>query len=142
MVQNIDVAPTVLELAGLEAPDHFQGKSFLPLLKGEMPDDWRKRIYYEYYWEYTYPQTPTVHAVRTDTYKYIRYHGVWDSNELYDIEADPYEMNNLIRKPEHQKMIKELRSDIDTWLEETEGMSIPLKRMYYSRRDHKNKGLF
>lgn len=142
MVQNIDVAPTVLELAGLEAPDHFQGKSFLPLLKGEVPNDWRKRIYYEYYWEYTYPQTPTVHAVRTDRYKYIRYHGVWDSNELYDIEADPYEMNNLIRKPEHQQMIKELRSDIDTWLEETEGMSIPLKRMYYSRRDHKNKGLF
>lgn len=142
MIQNIDVAPTVLELAGVEKPEHFQGHSITPLLKGQTPEDWRDRIFYEYYWEYTFPQTPTVHAVRTDKYKYIRYHGVWDTNELYDLENDPYEMNNLIDKPEHQAMIKGLRSEIDDWLEETNGMAIPLKRMYRPRGDHKYKGLY
>lgn len=142
MVQNIDVAPTILELAGLKSPAHFQGRSITPLFQNQRPDDWRERIYYEYYWEYTYPQTPTVHAVRTDKYKYIRYHGVWDTNELYDLENDPYEMNNLIAEEEHQAMIKQLRNDIDTWLEETDGLSIPLKRMYHTRRDYQNKGLY
>lgn len=142
MIQNIDVAPTILDLAGLKSPQHFAGKSITPLFQDDQPADWRNRIFYEYYWEYTYPQTPTVHAVRTDKYKYIRYHGVWDTNELYDLENDPFEMNNLIAKKEHQEMIKQLRSDIDTWLEDTDGMSIPLKRMHYSKRDYRNKGLY
>lgn len=142
MIQNIDVAPTVLELAGVNKPAHFQGESITSFLKGEEPTEWRDRIFYEYYWEYTFPQTPTVHSVRTDKYKYIRYHGVWDTNELYDLENDPYEMNNLIDKPEHQAMIKGLRTEIDDWLEDTDGMAIPLKRMYRPRGDYKYKGLY
>lgn len=142
MIQNIDVAPSILALAGLESPEHFQGRSFTPLFKNEKPADWRERIYYEYYWEYTFPQTPTQHAVRTDKYKYIRYHGVWDSNEFYDLENDPYEMNNLIAAPEHQELIKSLRGEIDDWLETTQGMQIPLKRMYRAKGDYRNKGLY
>jgi len=142
MIQNIDVAPTVLDLAGAKIPAHFQGHSIVPLFDGTAPSNWRDRIYYEYYWEYTYPQTPTVHAVRTDKYKYIRYHGVWDTNELYDLENDPDEMNNLIAESEHQEMIKGLRSELDAWLEETDGLSIPLKKMYYKKRDYRNKGQY
>ena len=142
MVQNIDIAPTFLELAGLQSPAHFQGESIVPLFSANKPNDWRDRIFYEYYWEYTFPQTPTVHAIRTDQYKYIRYHGVWDTNELYDIQNDPYEINNLIANSEHQEMIKQLRSEIDAWLEQTGGMSIPLKRMYHPKWDYKNKGLY
>ncbi len=128
MVQNIDVAPTVLELAGVKKPAQMQGMSILPILKGENPK-WRDRIFYEYYWEYSFPQTPTMHGVRTDRYKYIRYHGIWDTNEFYDLREDPYEMHNLIASPEHQELMKKLNAEINDWLEGTGGMQIPLKRV-------------
>lgn len=142
MIQNIDIAPSFLELAGLKAPDYFHGQSFIPLLEGEdIP--WRDRIFYEYYWEFAFPQTPTMHGLRTDRYKLIRYHGVWDTNEFYDLENDPYEMNNLIASPEHQDLIRELTGEIYDWLEETGGMQIPLKRTVRQRfGDHRNKGLY
>jgi arylsulfatase A-like enzyme len=142
LVQNIDIAPTVLDMAALEAPDHMSGESFLPLLKGESENKWRDKIFYEYYWEYAYPQTPTVHAVRTDKYKFIRYHGLWDTNELYDLENDPWEMNNLIKSPEHQEQIEMMLDDLWSWLEETGGMQIPLKRTMHKKRDNRFKGYY
>jgi arylsulfatase A-like enzyme len=142
LVQNIDIAPTVLDMAGLTAPDYMPGKSFGPLLKGENVVEWRDKIFYEYYWEYAYPQTPTVHAVRTDRYKFIRYHGLWDSNEFYDLENDPWEMNNLIRSPEHQEQIAVMLDDLWTWLEETGGMQIPLKRTTHKKIDNRFKGYY
>ena len=135
LIQNIDIAPTILSLAGLDKPVNMDGQSFLPLLKGENTA-WRDRIYYEYFWERPFPQTPTVHAVRTDKYKYIRYYGIWDINELYDLENDPMEMNNLIRSQEHQAVAKALRDDLFTWLKETGGMQIPLKEDRGARFDH------
>ncbi|MFA8436871.1 MAG: sulfatase [Marinifilaceae bacterium] len=127
MVQNIDLAPTILEMAGLRQPKYMPGHSFTPLLKGN-EINWRDRIFYEYYWEYDFPMTPTVFGIRTDKYKYIRYHGIWDRNELYDIENDPDEMYNLIDKPEHQELVKKLANELYDWLENTDGMNIPLKR--------------
>ncbi|MGI9542779.1 MAG: sulfatase family protein [Cyclobacteriaceae bacterium] len=141
MVQNIDIAPTVLDMAGLEQPEYLHGASFLPLLDGT-DTNWRDRIFYEYYWEYYFPQTPTVHGVRTDKYKYLQYHGIWDTNELYDLENDPYEMNNLIKSPEHQEMIAELRTEVYDWLESTGGMQIPLKRINSKKGDNRNKGYY
>ena len=138
MVQNIDIAPTVLALAGKQAPTHFHGRSFLPLLKGESAG-WRDKIFYEYYWEYDFPHTPTMFGVRTDRYKYIRYHGIWDTNEFYDLQEDPYETNNLIASPEHQERIKAMAGDIYDWLDQTGGMQIPLKRTIKHRYgDHRN----
>ncbi|RNC79699.1 MAG: DUF4976 domain-containing protein [Balneola sp.] len=143
MVQNIDVGPTFLELAGIKTPEHMHGRSILPILAGNTPDDWRDRIFYEYYWEYDFPHTPTIHGVRTDRYKYIRYHGVWDTNEFYDLQEDPFEMNNLIDSPEHQEIIEELAGEIYTWLEETDGMQIPLKRTIKHRwGDQRNIGVY
>ena len=141
MVQNVDIAPTVLDMAGLEAPDHMVGRSIAPLLSRDSVE-WRDKIFYEYYWEYAYPQTPTMHGVRTDRYKLIRYHGVWDTNEFYDLQEDPYEMNNLIASPEHQEQIKTMTSEIYDWLEATGGMKIPLKRTEFPHRDHRNEGLY
>ncbi|MEL7002879.1 MAG: sulfatase [Bacteroidota bacterium] len=142
MIQNIDIAPTVLELAGLKKPDNMDGESFLPILKGKNPE-WRERIYYEYFWERPFPQTPTVHAVRTNKYKYIRYYGVWDINELYDLENDPWEMNNLIRSEEHREIAKDLRNDLFAWLEKTNGMNIPLRHDGQGARfDHLYRGTY
>jgi len=120
-VQNIDIGPTILEIAGLDQAEQFDGKSFAPLLKGKSIDTWRDTIYYEYFWERPFPQTPTVHAVRTAQYKYIRYHGIWDLNELYNIQKDPLEMNNLIKNPEYSEVSKSLRNALFDWLEKTNG---------------------
>jgi len=138
LVQNIDIAPTILESFGIQKPENMQGSSLLPLLKGEEPD-WRDRVFYEYYWEHHFPQTPTVHGVRTDKYKLMRYFGVWDRNELYDMENDPEEMNNLIDSPEHHQVVVDLTNEIYDWLESTDGMQIPLKRVTEDRfGDYRN----
>ncbi|GHU99875.1 acetylglucosamine-6-sulfatase [Bacteroidia bacterium] len=143
MVQNIDIAPTVMEACGIAKAEQMRGESMLPLLKGEQAPNWRQRIYYEYYWEYDFPQTPTTFGVRTDKYKYIRYHGIWDTNEFYDLEADPYETTNLIASPEHQQTIKQLTEDLYSWLEGTGGMNIPLKRTVKFRHgDHRNLEIY
>jgi len=127
MVQNTDIAPTCLELAGLKKPEYMPGYSFIQLLKGD-ETNWRDRIFYEYYWEWEFPMTPTMFGVRTDQYKYIRYQGIWDRNEFYDIQNDPNEMYNLIEKPELQPVIKKHLEELNNWLETTDGLKIPLKK--------------
>lgn len=141
MLQNIDIAPTILDVAGIKKPANMPGQSFVPILKGENIS-WRDKIFYEYYWEFDFPQTPTMHGVRTDRYKYIRYHGVWDTNELYDLQEDPHEMHNLIASEEHQPLIKQLNTEIYDWLEKTNGLQIPLKRTEHPHNDHRNKGTY
>lgn len=128
LVQNIDIAPTILELAGLQPPAYLQGKSFVPLLQGQQVDEWRDAVLYEYYWERTFPQTPTVHGIRTEQFKYMHYHGIWDMDELYDIQKDPLETDNLIDSPAHKEIVKSLNKRMFDILEQTGGMSIPLRR--------------
>lgn len=141
MVQNVDIAPTILACAGLEKPSQMVGDSYIPLLQGK-DIHWRDRIFYEYYWEHEYPQTPTMHGVRTDDYKYIRYHGIWDTNEFYDLRNDPQELHNWIDAPTYQNIIKQLDKELYDWLEETDGMSIPLKRTVRPHGDHRNEGYY
>ncbi|MCJ7466740.1 MAG: sulfatase [Maribacter sp.] len=128
MVQNIDIAPTILAEAGISKPENMPGTSFIPILTGEAGATPRKEVFYEYYWEYDFPMTPTVFGMRTDQYKYIRYQGIWDRNELYDLQNDPDEMYNLIADPDKQEIAKSMSSAIYDWLENTHGMNIPLKR--------------
>ena len=79
-------------------PKSFDGKSFAGLLADpSATDSWRKTLLYEYYWEPSFPQTPTTFALRSQQYKLIQYHGIWDTDELYDIVKDPRETRNLIR---------------------------------------------
>ena len=125
VVANLDIVPTVLAAAGLAAPRDMQGASMLPLAQGQSVP-WRKELLYEYYWERNFPQTPTVFALRGDRYKFIRYHGVWDIDELYDLKADPWEMNNLAYKPEFAAIARQMSDRMFTLLEQTSGMAIPL----------------
>ena len=125
MVANIDVAPTVLEAAGLLPPYSMDGRSFLPLLQGRSVP-WRDKLLYEYYWEWNFPMTPTIHAIRGDRYKYIRPYGVWDVEELYDRWTDPWEIVNLIRDPGHRAVAKEMKDRLFEMLKETDGMTIPM----------------
>ncbi len=125
VVANIDIAATVLEAAGLKPPTYMDGSSFLPLLKGDQVP-WRDGLFYEYYWERNYPQTPTVHALRGDRYKYIHYHDIWDTDEMYDLQEDPMETQNLIRSKEHQEIVKKMNQQLFDELSSSAGMYIPL----------------
>lgn len=125
VVANIDVGPTMLDFAGVEIPDHMDGRSMKDLVTGAS-DEWRDYILYEYYWERNYPQTPTMHAVLGERYKYIRYHGVWDVDSLHDLENDPKERVNLINSPEHQEIVSKLNKRLFELLEETHGKEMPL----------------
>ena len=99
MVQNIDYAPTFLDIAGVEIPDDIQGESMLPLLRGEHPENWRDQIYYHFY-EYPAEHAAKRHyGVRGDRYKLIHFYNDIDHWELYDLANDPTEMNNLYGKP-------------------------------------------
>jgi len=113
LVQNIDYAPTLLEVAGVEIPEDIQGESFLPLLKGENPYDWRKSLYYQFY---EYPSEHAVkrhYGVRTDQYKLIHFYNDIDSWELYDLKKDPTEMNNIYNEPSCQAVQEELHRELD-----------------------------
>ncbi|MAV75855.1 MAG: acetylglucosamine-6-sulfatase [Actinobacteria bacterium TMED172] len=113
MAANIDIAPTILDIAGIqEKPPQFAGDSLLPLAEGKKVDDWRDTLLYEYYWEFNFPQTPTTFAVRSDDFKLIQYHGIWDTDELYDIKNDPKEMHNLIDDPRYLAVKVKLRKDL------------------------------
>jgi arylsulfatase A-like enzyme len=141
MVANLDIAPTILEIAGAKKPDHFDGDSWLPLAKSKDVNQWRENFLYEYYWEFNYPSTPTTFALRTDNYKLIQYHGVWDTEELYDLKNDPKEMNNLINAREHQQLIAQMRHDLFNRLVNKKGDNvIPYTEKYtpgavYRERD-------
>ena len=125
VVANIDIAPTLLEAAGLRAPKHMAGKSFIALAQGRTAG-WRDGLLYEYYWERNFPQTPTMHALRGQRYKYIHYHGVWDTDELYDLLDDPLETTNLIFRETHQATIKQMNQRLFETLNQSAGMYIPL----------------
>lgn len=125
LVTNLDIMPTVLEAAALEAPAKGDGASWLALARGE-DKPWRKEFLYEYYWERNFPQTPTMHALRGERYKFIRYHGIWDIDELYDLVEDPLESRNLIYSKDHQSLVKEMRQRLFSELEKTQGLQMPL----------------
>lgn len=112
LVQNIDYAPTFLELAGAEIPEDIQGVSLVPLLKGEAPKDWRKSLYYHFY---EYPAEHMVkrhYGVRTDHYKLIHFYNDIDEWELYDLKEDPTEMHNIYGKPGMEEITKNLREEL------------------------------
>ena len=138
LVRNIDVAPTLLELAGVPAPAGMDGRSVLPALRGE-DVSWEGELLYEYYWEYAFPHTPTTLALRGDRYKFIYYPGVWDRQELYDLTADPAERHNLIDRPEHAARVKEMRERLWDRLEEGGGMTVPLRRGSFQANERKGR---
>ena len=111
MVQNLDYAQTFLEMAGASIPSDMQGRSLVPLLKGEKPP-WRDSIYYHYY---AYPSVHMVakhNGVRTDRYKLMHFYQ-FDQWELYDLETDPDELTNQYANPEYANVVAKMKTRLE-----------------------------
>lgn len=134
IVSLIDFAETFLDVAGLPIPADMQGRSFVPLLKGRTPDDWRKSLYYHYY-EYPAPHHVRPHyGVITDRYKLIHYYKPdVDDWELLDRQRDPLEVKNFIDDPEYAETVKELKAELER-LREQVGETQEPPRAAYGRR--------
>ena len=112
MVQNIDHAATFLQLAGVEIPEDIQGESYLSLLKGEKPKDWRKSLYYHFY---EYPGEHAVkrhYGIRTERYKLIHFYHDIDAWELYDLQEDPSEMDNIYGDEKYADLVDSLKVEL------------------------------
>lgn len=121
MVSNLDFAETFIDIAGGSIPDQMQGESFLPILKGETPDNWRKAFYYHYYEAPSEHYVPRHYGITTERYKLIHFYydigeGI-DDWELFDLERDPNEMVDLYDNPQYSEIREELHSELDKIME-------------------------
>lgn len=131
MVQNIDIAPTILDYASVSMPETMQGRSLRPILEGKKPSGWRKSIYYAYYenswalagkgkeamadpsFQYFTPHRVGPHrGVRTKTHKLIQYYSDGDYWELFNLRDDPYELENLYGRSGQEAITAELKKEL------------------------------
>jgi arylsulfatase A-like enzyme len=120
MVLNLDLAPTLLDNAGLAIPAEMQGKSMLPLAEGKANISWRKDWLYQYYEYPGFENVRSCRGVRTDRYKLIHFFVDPQEWELYDLKADPDEMNNLYGKPGNEELTAQLKERLTALRAETE----------------------
>lgn len=111
LVQNIDLAPTFLELAGVAAPEDLQGRSLTPLFDGEAPADWRTSVYYQYF-DHMLHRVGRHAGVRSDRYKLIHFY-TDDVREFYDLEADPHEVDNVYGNPDYRDEIDMMKAEYE-----------------------------
>ena len=111
VVRNIDFAPTFMDLAGVEIPEGVQGRSLRPLMKRREQAGWDEPLYYHYY-EYPGPHKVRPHyGVRTDRYKLIYYYTV-EEWELFDLEKDPHELQNVYDAPGYADVVEDLKQEL------------------------------
>ena len=122
IVENVDFGPTMLDFAGVDTPKYMHGRSFRPILEtGKEPKGWKKAAYYHYWMHMAHHDNPGHIAIRTKHYKLIFFYGTAQKAsvpqtppgwELYDLEKDPYEMNNVYDKPEYKEAITRLKRQL------------------------------
>lgn len=124
IVLNVDFAPLFLDLAGVDVPDDFQGKSIRSLLQGSTPKDWRRSMYYRYWMHKAHHNVYAHYGVRTLRYKLIYYYsdalgqlGAIDETyepewELFDLERDPYELCSVYDDPGYADVVRELTDEL------------------------------
>jgi len=112
LVQNLDFAPTLLDMAGIAPPDRMQGRSLVPLMKGNEPGDWRQAIYYHYYEGTSGPHdVPRHYGLRTKRYTLAHYykHDAW---ELFDLKKDPEQLDSVYGDEAYRDVQKRLKSKL------------------------------
>jgi N-acetylglucosamine-6-sulfatase len=120
MALNLDIAPTLLEVAGLQPGTEIQGRSLVPVLKGEARE-WRTSFLVEYFTDTVFPRIRNMGyvAVRTTRHKYIHYRELQGMDELYDLEKDPYEEANLVDRPDTRDTLQQMQGELRRLIEET-----------------------
>ncbi len=118
---SLDLAPTLIDFAGQNVDEHLQGRSLVPLITGT-DENWRKSFLIEYYSDHVFERIVNMgyKAVRSDRYKYIRYTDLVNMDEFYDLQEDPYELNNLIDNPGAEGVLNEMKAELDNLLEQTD----------------------
>ncbi|MDI6451058.1 sulfatase family protein [Anaerobaca lacustris] len=112
MVLNLDFAATFLDAAGAAVPADIQGESFVPILRGRRPANWRKAMYYHYYEYPAVHQVKRHYGIRTERYKLIHFYYDIDAWELYDLRNDPHEWDNLYDDPKYTRLVKRLKAEL------------------------------
>lgn len=112
LCMNVDIAPTLLELAGAKTPESMQGRSMVPLLKGETLEDWRTSQFY------TYWSTPRHQGIRTKQYTYVQLEG--HPPELFDRKSDPDQRHNIAGNPETAAILAELEAELRQQIQDTD----------------------
>jgi arylsulfatase A-like enzyme len=113
MVLNLDFAPTFLQSTGCPVPGNIQGESFLSIMQGERPSGWRRAMYYHYYEHPSIASVRRHYGIRTDRYKLIHFYYDMDGWELYDLQKDPCELNNLYDVPEYAGLVSQLKTQLE-----------------------------
>ncbi len=129
IVVNIDFAPTFLGFAGVNAPSDMQGESIRSILRGQTPSDWRKSMYYHYYEYPGWHMVKRHYGVRTERYKLMHFYYDIDAWELYDLQKDPNELNNVYEDPAYADIITDLKAELKR-LQKKYGDSDELARKY------------
>lgn len=111
MAQNIDFAPTFMEIAGLKVPGDMQGRSLVPWLRGQHPRNWRTAVYYRYYHDPGHHNTRAHYGIRTETHKLIHFWKV-DQWECYDLTKDPAELHNIYGDPTQARVVARLKQQL------------------------------
>lgn len=117
LVLNIDIAPTFITLAGGEPNEAIEGASLLSLMKGKDPADWRTSFLMEYYTDTVWPRMLNLgyKGIRNERYKYIQYTDLEGMDEFYDLEKDPYELNNAINNEDYHNTILKMKNMIPSY---------------------------
>lgn len=112
MALNLDLAPTLLDFAGVPIPAEMQGRSLRPIAAGQNPRDWRQSIYYHYYELNSWHSVKKHYGVRTARHKLIHFYDDIDAWELYDLKKDPHELNNVYGKRPYRKVAKKMHAEL------------------------------
>jgi arylsulfatase A-like enzyme len=112
LIQNLDYAETFLDIAGAKIPADMQGASLVPLLRGQNPKDWRTSIYYHYYEYPSVHMIPRHYGIRTERYKLMHFYQFGNEWELYDLQSDPDELQNLYGKKGTAKLSANLKKQL------------------------------
>ncbi len=120
MALGLDLAPTLLEAAGLQPGAGIQGRSLVPVLKSEARE-WRTSFLIEYFTDTVFPRIRNMGyvAARTWRYKYISYRELQGMDELYDLDTDPYEETNIIDRPDARETLQKMQGELRRLIEET-----------------------
>ena len=144
LVVSVDLAPTLLEFAGVTPKERLHGRSLVPLLKG-LSIPWRTSVLIEYFTDRVFPRARHMgyKAVRTERFKFIKYVDLEGMDELYDLEADPYELNNLlfyepstgyrVPSPSHRSTLDDMRAELSKLLTETDAAAPETKTTHGPR---------